>query len=353
MITYTYIIILFMSMLFFDKYQSLLNKKSYFSSVGNIGFFILIFSLFLFTAIRHMVGWDYIHYYEVVLYNIDNNIVMRDEALTIAVVEVSRYFKSPLMYFTINAFILYFFLYNFIKRFSVDRWLSILLFITFPLFFLNSLSVVRIFTAIAIVLFAYNFLVKRKFLHYIVIVIIASMFHKSALFALTFILFSSLEISGLVWFVALAISPLLAKYIIPFASSYISLAYLVYLEPTDITEGTKALYFFVFLAFLMILFKKKIIKENYSYLVMYNIYMFGVCFYLVFIDFGTIGHRLSLYSTILSIILLPAALSIIKGNKVKVLIKLFFYILMLVIYFYTLNISREAFIPYMTIFDIY
>ena len=321
-------------------------------SKSDIGFLVLFIYLFIFTAIRYMVGWDYIHYYDAVRYNIDNNIVSRGEALTVFIVELSRYFKSPLLYFSINAFIFYFSLYFFIKKFSADHWLSLLLFISFPLFFLNSLSVVRIFTAIALVLYAYNFLVERKFFRYILIVIIASMFHKSALFSLTFLIFSSLQISSIVWFVALAASPFLAKYVLPLISSFILPVYLGYLEPTEVTEGTKAIYFFVILAFIMIIFRQKIIKGEYRYLVLYNIYMFGVCFYITFIDFGTLGHRLSLYSTILAIIFFPAISALIIEIRIKLFFKFICCFLLAALFFYSLSILREAYIPYLTVLEI-
>lgn len=348
---YVYLVFMLFAFFLFDKQAYLSGYYSYKPSRIQVGLILAFSCILFFTSIRYNVGWDYANYYDAVYRHTDNNIVLNGEMLTVFLVNISRYIKSPFFYFFVNALILYVSLYFFIRKYSVNQWLSFFIFLFFPLFFLNSLSVVRTFTAIALVLYSYKFLIDKKILFFIVIVLIASMFHKAALIALCFIFFSAMNISSGVWLLALLISPFLTNVFTPILTEMLP-GYSVYFKETENVEGTRAIFFFVIFAVAMTFFRRKLVYRNRSNLVLYNIYMFSVCIYLLFIELGSMGHRLSLYGTITSIILIPALLSKVRQIDLQFFLKLLLYMLLVGLFYLTLLIGEETYLPYTTIFGI-
>lgn len=75
---------------------------------------------------------------------------------------------------------------HFIYRNSKNIWLSVYLYITLFYYFF-SFNLVRQFIAMSIILFAWNFLKKGKIIRFILIVLIASTFHTTALISLLLI----------------------------------------------------------------------------------------------------------------------------------------------------------------------
>lgn len=80
--------------------------------------------------------------------------------------------------FIINIFVLYS-IFGFINKYSKNIWFSILLFI-FLGYFDSTMTLIRFNIAVAFTLFSYQYLLKRKFLKFLFIVFIGSLFHISA-----------------------------------------------------------------------------------------------------------------------------------------------------------------------------
>lgn len=97
---------------------------------------------------------------------------------------VSRFTNNiHVLYFLIQTIIMFFVYracYN--ERKNVPMWLSFLLFLL--LYYNRSLNMVRQSIALAIILYAYKYIKEKKLLKYIIFVIIASFFHKTALLSL-------------------------------------------------------------------------------------------------------------------------------------------------------------------------
>ncbi len=83
------------------------------------------------------------------------------------------------MQIVISAFI-YYSLYRFISRYSNDTWLSCLLFILSRHMF-GTMNTMRMWAAIAIVLFAVPYVIKRKVVPVVLITVAAMMFHFTAI----------------------------------------------------------------------------------------------------------------------------------------------------------------------------
>jgi hypothetical protein len=69
---------------------------------------------------------------------------------------------------------------RFVYKYSKITWLSVYLFFTFR-FFDMTMVVMRLSIAIVLILFAYDFLRERKLFKFLLVVMLASLFHRSAL----------------------------------------------------------------------------------------------------------------------------------------------------------------------------
>jgi hypothetical protein len=125
------------------------------------------------------------------------------------------------------------------------------------------------------------------------------------------------------------------------------------LNKTTLQEGTKAIFVFLLVAIAMILLMKYFRgKNNYEIIMLhYNNFTIGLLIYLMFFETGTMGHRLSLYGTISSIILIPEIVGVIKESKIRMLAKIILYIFLIIFFLYIIHVGRVTYIPYKTFFN--
>lgn len=86
------------------------------------------------------------------------------------------------MYFLSSAFVTFSVCY-FLYKHSEGLLFSTVILLSYPYFY-TSFDIIRYYLAISIVLLAYDFVIKRKFLSYVVCVIIAMQFHKTIIIML-------------------------------------------------------------------------------------------------------------------------------------------------------------------------
>ncbi|MEQ7218666.1 EpsG family protein [Vagococcus fluvialis] len=341
MMTYMYFFFFNILLYIYD-----LGIKEYYKKESKILKKIAILMAFLFLVLRFGNGWDYMAYYNTIFYNLHTNIVDRGEFLTVFLVEISKKFQIPFLFFFVNSIIQLYCVSKTIFKYSESFWVSFFFYISFPLFFLNSFSVIRMFTAVALIFFGYHFLEEKKTLKYLCLVIIASGFHQSALLALFFLAIPYIKKINVAFY-------LLGIPIIRFIAYEIANwkfnEYLVYFNNTNVEEGTKAIYVFMFIYLLCIFFFNKI-KENNKLLLQVNIFSIGFVIYCSFLGMGTLSHRLSLFGTIFSVLLVATFFEMVPKKYKKILMLLYLFICV-VMFIYTLNAGRETYIPYKTIFS--
>ena len=147
--------------------------------------------LFLFAALRFMYGNDYYNYYRwfnhihrggesgfktEILYNLLNQILPSFPVL----VALSSAFLIWVVYRLITK--------NLPTSYS---WLGICIFVISPALFLMNLSALRQSIATCCFVIAVNFACRKKYLWYLVMVIVAALFHKSAILLLPFCLIAN------------------------------------------------------------------------------------------------------------------------------------------------------------------
>jgi len=332
--------------------SNLANQHSQDNKVRNLSssFILATLALFYFTAFRYDVGWDYMAYYNTIEYNAITNIISNGEYLNILLIEISRGLNLTNLYFFVNAFILLFMITQTVKNYSKDPWLSLIFFVGFPLFYLNSLSVIRIFSALAISFYGFKYIEKRNFYRFVVTILIATMFHKSALIALVFYFLKDIKLKTYKLALILALLPLVStlmnNVIIRFFPRYA-----VYTQYATVQEGTKAIFVFLVIGLVSLLLRNKITKNDYIANIYYNLFYVGLCIYLMFFNQGTMGHRLSLYGTIYSLLLVPHIVTLFKSKKEQMFVKALIYGFCILAFMFTIYVGVETYIPYRTIWN--
>lgn len=137
--------------------------------------------LFIVSAFRYNVGTDYAHYYHLYVYK-DGMFWYKELGYTQLVSILSDLgFNPQMMFFTFSLFTIILFYKSFIYFFKNDdtKFLfATLLFI--PLFYFYSLNGIRQALAIAIFFYSLRYVINKSFFKYFILIIIATLFHRSA-----------------------------------------------------------------------------------------------------------------------------------------------------------------------------
>jgi hypothetical protein len=306
--------------------------------------------VFLFSILRYNVGWDYMAYYDTIMHNFDSSLLSRNEVISTSLIIFSRKIGSANFYFIVNSVITVFLIAFVLHKNSPDPFFSFFIFITFPLFFLNSLSIVRNFTAIAIVFYSLRFINEGRLLRYVVMIMIASGFHTSALIALLFYPLKFLNINSMGIIIMIVSGSILR----PLLSSELKSLFPIlniYLKRTSDFQGWHLIFFFVFILFLVVVFRNNLAMgfSNRDANLLVNIFTLGVVIYILFFDTGTLGHRLSLYGIITSTLIIPKLVDIFSNKRERILFKFVLCSGLMFLFFATIYLGSSTYIPYETI----
>lgn len=320
-----------------------LEKKS----LNRSAFWVPFFALVLFASIRsYLVGTDTGSYTSDFRNSLDSNYYIFREDLEYGY-QLLEYF---ILKFTHNYFWLFFIsslivvgshLYIFKKK-SKDYLLSIYIFITFGfyLFYFNGL---RQGLAMAIVALATPYLIDKKSLKYILIIIVASFFHKTALIMILFYFFIHLRIK----FELKAIFIFLGSFLISGAAiqylGSINEKYSSYTEVSELKGGYLTLFFYFLISlFIYICYKKYNIRDN-NYYVLMQLHIYGVLFLIPVSMLGANPsgpQRLLFYFVWGLTILIPIILNRINNRII------YFTFMLLAFFYYTMVLGFGNLIPY-------
>lgn len=314
-------------------------------------FTVAVLILFYFSAVRFNIGADYSNYLNIIINDSPSSFMISTEYLSIWLVLLSRNNDMPFLFFIVNSGLVMTLIAKTIIDYSEDRWLSLIIFVTFPLFYLNSFSIVRFFTAVALVFYGFKYIEKGNLLRYLIVIAVAVLFHTSALIGLLFYFLRYVKIKPLHQFLIIILLPFFRNMFIFGVINFFP-QYRMYLRETDIQEGTKAIYVLAFLALLCILFYNRIFSDDYKAQIYYNIFFFGVCIYSMFIEQGTLGWRFSLYGTIYSILIISKIERLVSTKYEKLFMKFIIYGASIIFLYYTLRANEGIYYPYKTILSL-
>lgn len=156
------------------------NKRDKWSNI----FGVIVIAVFaLMAGFRDNLGTDYANYVEIYenltwsKVSLTGNIEFGYALLNMLVKSIVDYY--PIV-FTIAAFIMYYPIYVGCREESKYIELSWFLFVCFG-FFVNSFNIMRQYMASGIMFFAFKYIYEKKFVKYLLFVIVAMMFHKVAI----------------------------------------------------------------------------------------------------------------------------------------------------------------------------
>ena len=165
----------------------------------NIFIFFSFFSLLFFCAIRYDVGYDYDNYvssFKEIYFNLNNNVINKSFWEDSFYNHVCRFFsftrKGYLLVFLFYATITLVFLYKVLIRKNILS-LGLFFFICLNFLFI-SFDQMRQFSAITIFMYSTKYIERKELKNYIKYILLASIFHVSALSLIPFYLIAKLEI---------------------------------------------------------------------------------------------------------------------------------------------------------------
>lgn len=265
----------------------------------NFKYRMLFFTVFIFSALRFDVGYDYENYYKIIL-NLALTNYTQFELIPRYIAELSNYIDFTQLFFIVTSYIIVYSVHYVLKNYSKDYFLSLLIFISIPYFYFVSFSIIRQYCAVAIVFYGIKYIVQRKFSFYVATVIVASLFHYSAIVAVIIYFLNRISLNR-VTSIALIISSFFVTSVlldvivqIPRYASY---------ADYNTGTGTSMQVFLLLMAVVFILFFDafKSIEARFYY----TVFIVGVCVYSAFILMGEAAARISGYFIIYLILLIP------------------------------------------------
>ena len=303
------------------------NKKILFTILSFVPFFCVM-------AFRYGIGYDYLNIYDKIFHTIINGGTSNWEPGIVYMIKLISMFSNDSFYFfLVTSLLISFFTYKGILSNSEKPWLSLLLFITGG-FYMESMNTVRQFVALAMFIYAIKYIKSKEPIKYIIWILIASLFHTSALVLLPLYFFCR---TRLTWKKRLIISLLLIL-TIPMISSgfYWILAQTKYsFYMTGIYADANPTYSELIIASILfmaasIFYKRG--KDNEWYNIYYKLTF-------VFLIIGVLSfkvllaYRIIMYLKITTIFMVPSIIGQVHKSKNRII-----YYMLFIIFFSTITI---------------
>ena len=223
---------------------------------------------------------------------------------------------------------------------SKNPILSLLLFLSFGFYNFN-FSGLRQAIAFAIVFYSFLFIIDRKLIKFIISIVIASLFHSSALVFIPAYFLFDFKITKFKIILMIFIDVFIYIFKVPIFGFINSFFY----EEYGMVLSDSYLWMIMCLSILMIclLFYKKISSDNKS--ILYNLVIIGTAIMLLSPIANNI-LRVANYYFMFIILLIPEVISYIKSNKNGLLVNLMTIIFSISLYIYLLLVDSYSIVPY-------
>jgi hypothetical protein len=298
---------------------------------------LLLLLFIIIIGLRVNVGFDYDSYINIIS-NINDIKQYNSEILSYNLLLFANIYKNYQIYFLITSVIIYSLIFITLYRDSSNLFISVLIFLSLPIFFISSLSIIRQYCAMAVILYGQKYIFERNIIKYLYIVFLATLFHNSAIFSLFLYYIFNLRNINIILFILLVLnvvlSTILDKLMQAINISYIQYYYRFYILNQVHGGGELVIYLLLFLIIILYVFRKKIIKNNKQkyYLDSSTI---GVLLYIFLIKYGHVT-RITYYYIINIIIISPKIITLIKE---KTIIFILIIILYFIFYYYNIYLS--------------
>ena len=331
-------------MFFFTSYKvnnDAKIKRNYFLVCG------LILFLFLSLRSRYVGSSDTLNYYNMMkdAIRVDNfSSYYREDfvepGFQFFVYILSRFFKDPQWMIVISSLIFITSICYFIYRNSEDIVFSLTMYITLGLMQFQ-MQGMRQAIAMSVCLFAYECAKKRKLFFFILLVILAMQFHRTAIVFLIvyFLPLIPFNYKGLLILVTGSLIFVFSvNQIVSVANELFDSEY----SNTVDSGGFIALAIYVLIILSALIFNKKLKFDKNSSLLLYVTILGGLCYFARYIG-AQAAERISFYFMFGQIALLPNTVNNLN-NQERAIVKLIAGVLMLLLFAYRL--SGSEFIPF-------
>ena len=242
--------------------------------------------------------------------------------------------KNPrILIVTSSMFISYSF-YKFIKDNSKNYILSVVMFIGL-LFFYTSMNTIRQYMAISVLLLGFTFVKNKKLLPYLITVIIAYLFHSSALVGILIYPMYNMKYTHTRMFIIFAIALVSNIYVSELINSIYNILGRVNYYDYRVGQENIANLIYTIIYFLMYLFSLYEIRRNKSDKVSNSFYLYSFvmssAFSLIAMNLNVLA-RAATYFNVFSIICLPNVIADNIKNKDNIVFANCLIVIILIIY---------------------
>lgn len=277
---------------------------------------------------------------------IDMNNIRWEKGFLILNVILSNISSNPQLIVALSSIISLFLVFRFIYNYSENPALSIFLFITMRFFFFF-MSNIRQSLAISIILLSYDYIIKKKFIPFMICVLLAAQFHSTAIvFLLAYFLEKIKNNKKVIAFIITITFVAFLKF-----DAFMNLAFKIspgrysnYVNTTYFQDATNLANILNFLVTIVLIIffinaisltkdeknsmfnKKKDNNELFFYFL-----LISVCCGLLAIRFGMFG-RIQHYFNIFSIIIVPSIVKRFKRNNERI-----FILFLIIVCFFSYN----------------
>jgi len=322
---------------------------------------IIFLALFLFSALRFDVGWDYTEYVGIIKSGIDNISNSRLEPLAKFILQTGAYLEFYPIVFIIFSFLTLYFVHKSITRYSSNHALSWLVFYCLPLFFLASLSTIRQSVATAIVLFSFKYIYEKKHLKFLLLILISTLLHYSSIIGLLLIFICKKPFNKTTNIILIFSSFIFSEFIYNYLEIFLNIdnsmikRYVAFYLDADLHSPTKLQYIYYSIAVLNIFVYDKLVSLNPLNKIFIAISSFGIFLFNILSFEPVTASRISAFFIIFWIFLIPEYSKLFEFRSKKI-IKFMIYSLFIIMFFLYLNIyvtafesglnEKNSFIPY-------
>ena len=330
--------------------------------------------LLIFTIIRWDVGYDYRIYY-----SLANSFELKKLPLFINNEEIIKYLTSKLSFvylkteitlrvicqiiwqlnlqpefiFLFYGIVILTFLKKGLENLNIYNKFVWLWFYSFPYFYFFSLSLLRQWAAISIVFYSYKYIKEKNFLKYLCFIVIAALFHKTALLMILLYILKIMNINKKIHIFLFCLSFFFDK-IFSFIVLNVNLPlvsnYKIYVLKKVGLGGGK-LYYIILSIYVILLFRILLFKiKNIELKRIYDVTMLGCFIYISLIKLGHLGIRISIYFFVFSLVLINEYTKT-KISKVIVFILSLLFLSNLLILDNLRQDVRSEYVPYQVIFN--
>lgn len=318
--------------------------------------------MFVFSAIRYGIGYDYYGYMAATQHQVAEYSIERFEPLSRLLIEIG-YHTHYQVFFVLCAFLTIYPLYRACLKLSINPAYSLVVYFLFPMFYLESFSIVRNAIAYSFALYSFVLLTDKKLLRSLLMIAIAIMFHKSAAIAVLiyplYFLRLNFKINLIVYVASFFISQLVMRIVGNYADAISLLADIEHYADTARTGGGTMTYIVNAIAIFNFVIWKKLEGTNPINSKFLTLSCAGVFLWNVFLHIdSTIALRLGTFFLIYIIFLVPQYKCVFKIRYRKlasVCIYCFFLVLFMSSFYlcissYLKNHERMGNLPYQTVF---